>query len=156
MMSNEETLIAMLALGGFIIFLFFVLGIIFYILASIGLYKLAFNQRIENPWLAWIPIANLYILGKLIKNLKIDTLEIPSIELFLPLGLVAVMMFRYIPLIGWLISIAYTVLCIFAVYRLYKIYRPTQAVLWVVLSVVLPFMGPIFIFIMRNDTPVSQ
>lgn len=155
-MDYQGTAFALLALGGFIIFLFFIIGIVLYILASIGLYKLAFNQKLENPWLAWIPIANLYILGKLIKNLKIDTLEIPSIELVLPLGLVAVMILKYIPFIGWLCSVAYAVLCIMAYYKLYKMYRPTQAVLWLILSIVLPFMGPIFIFMMRNDTPVSQ
>lgn len=155
-MSNDGTLFAILAIWGFIIFLFSVLGIILYVLASIGLYKLAFNQKIENPWLAWIPVANMYILGKLIKNLKIDTFEIPSIELVLPLGLFAVMIFGHIPLIGWLISIAYTVLCILSLYKLYKMYRPEQAVLWIVLSIVLPFMGPIFIFIMRKDSQVLQ
>lgn len=155
-MNDERAVFALLALGGFIIFLFLVLGIILYILASIGLYKLALNQKIENPWLAWIPVADMYILGKLIKNLKIDTFEIPSIELVLPIGLVATMILNNIPLIGWLISIAYTVLCVLALYRLYKMYRPTQAVLWIVLSIVLPFMSPIFIFMMRNDTLVSQ
>lgn len=155
-MSNEGTILAFLAIWGFIFFLFFILGIILYVLASIGMYKLAFNQKIENPWLAWIPIGNMYILGKLVKNVKIDTLEIPSLELVLPLGLVAVMILSNIPFIGWLISIAYSVLCVLAFYKLYKMYRPAQAVLWVVLSIVLPFMGPIFIFIMRNDSPVLQ
>lgn len=155
-MSNEGTILAFLAIWGFMIFLIFILGILLYVLSSIGLCKLASNQKIENPWLAWIPIGNMYILGKLVKNLKIDALEIPSLELVLPLGFVAVMLFKHIPVIGWLISIAYSVLCLLAFYKLYKMYRPEQAVLWVVLSIVLPFMGPIFIFMMRNDTPVSQ
>ncbi|MFL0245723.1 hypothetical protein [Candidatus Clostridium stratigraminis] len=155
-MSNEGTLFAFLAVWSFIFFLFLAIGILLYIFTSMGLYKLASNQKLENPWLSWIPVANMYILGKLIKNLKLDTLEIPSIELILSLGFFAVLILRFIPLFGWIIGAAYTVLCILALYKLFKIYRPDQAVLWIILSIVLPFMGPIFIFIIRNDSPVSQ
>lgn len=39
-----------------------------FILYSIGLYKLAKNQNIQNAWLAWMPVGNYYILGLLIKD----------------------------------------------------------------------------------------
>lgn len=155
-MSNDGALFAFLAIWSFIFFLFLAIGILLYIFVSMGLYKLALNQKIENPWLAWIPIANMYILGKLIKNLRLDTFEIPNIELVLSLGFFAVVVLKFIPLIGWLIGAAYAVLCILSLYKLFKIYRPDQAVLWIILSIVLPFMGPIFIFIIRNDSPVLQ
>jgi hypothetical protein len=51
---------------------------------------MAVNQKIENPWLAWVPIADMYILGRLIKNLKIQSYEIPRIELVLPIGCLAI------------------------------------------------------------------
>jgi hypothetical protein len=155
-MNNDGALLALLAFGGFVVFIVFVLGIAMYVLASLGLYKLAANQGIENPWLAWIPIANLYVLGRLIKNLKIQSYDIPNIELVLPIGSVAIMILGNIPVIGWIIQLVYAVLFLFAIHKLYKMYRPDSAVLWLVLSIILPFMGPIFIYMMRNDTPVSQ
>jgi hypothetical protein len=155
-MYDENSVLALLAIWGFIALIIFIVALVMYILTSIGLYKLALNQRIENPWLAWIPIGNLYILGKIIKTLKIDTLEIPSIELVLPIGCVVVAILGGIPFIGWIVRIAYMILCFLAMYKLYKMYRPQQAVAWLILSIVLPFMGPIFIFVMRNDTLVEQ
>jgi len=59
----EEMVLA--ALGGFI-FVIIGIGVAAYVLASLGLMKLAENRRIENPWLAWIPFGNLFILGKLV------------------------------------------------------------------------------------------
>jgi hypothetical protein len=51
------------ALVGLSILFFAVIGLVFYVLKSIGLSTLAANRGIENPWLAWIPVADLYIMG---------------------------------------------------------------------------------------------
>lgn len=42
-----------------------VLGIVLivYILLALGLYKQAKNRALDHPWLAWLPIGNLWILG---------------------------------------------------------------------------------------------
>ena len=50
-------------------------------------------------------------------------------------------------------GILFAVLYFFALHKLFTIYKPDQAVLWLVLSIILSFMGPIFIFIMRNEEP---
>lgn len=152
---NQDPIFTLLALGGIFALITLILSIILYVLSSIGLYKLATNQKINNPWIAWIPIANLYILGSIIKNIKIDSYEIPKIELVLPIGCLLSILLSPIPLIGWVISIAYFVLFLISVFKLFKLYRPSQAAIWLTISIILPFMGPIFIFIMRNDTPVE-
>lgn len=36
-----------------------------YVLTAFGLYDMAKLRGIENPWLAWIPVANIWILGSL-------------------------------------------------------------------------------------------
>lgn len=151
-----------LAFMGMFFLVFVVIAIIGYILMALGLYTMAKNRGIENPWLAWIPIANLYILAKLIGSLSIGGWEVPKLEMFLPLATVVVMLTSWIPAIGTLISIANAVLVLFALYKLYKMYRPEQATLWLILTivgfvtVVLSFLGPVFIFMMRNDTVVSE
>ncbi len=40
-------------------------GIVSYIFQSIGLYTIAKRRGILSPWLAWIPIGNLWIMGSL-------------------------------------------------------------------------------------------
>lgn len=38
-------------------------GVVVYVLDSLGMYTVAKRRGIHHPWLAWIPIANLWILG---------------------------------------------------------------------------------------------
>lgn len=42
-----------------------ILVIAAYILMAIGLYAIARNRGIKHPWLAWIPVANVWILGSI-------------------------------------------------------------------------------------------
>lgn len=41
------------------------LGIVMYILQSLGLYTIACRRQLKNPWLAWLPIGNMWILGSI-------------------------------------------------------------------------------------------
>ena len=41
------------------------LGIVFYVLQSLGLYAIASRRQLKNPWLAWLPIGNMWILGSI-------------------------------------------------------------------------------------------
>lgn len=129
------------------------LGVAAYVLMALGLMKLAENKGIENAWLAWIPIANLYIFGLILGELNIFGQDIPKLELVMPLAPIAVMILNFIPILGQLISIAYAVFMIMALYNLFKMYRPESAVLFTVLSCI--GLAPIFIFIIRNDTAIQ-
>lgn len=152
---NEGFAFQILALSsGLFIFLLLV-SIAIYILSSLGLYKLAKNRNIENPWLAWIPIANLYVLGKLVGSLRIGDLEIPMLEIVLPVGALVSYLLNPIPIIGFIVSILYTILVLLALFNLYKIYRPDSAVLWIIISIIFPFMTAVFIFIIREDVPLE-
>lgn len=155
LLNYDSSAFALLAFLGAFAFIAFIIAIVIYILASLGLYKLAQNAGIENPWLAWIPIANLYILGKLVKTVSLGSFEIPSLEIVLPVASVASAILGSIPAIGWIFSIAFLVLAVLVLYKLFTMYRPEQATLWIILSIVLSFIGmpAIFIFIMRNDRP---
>ena len=43
----------------------FVFGIATYVLTALALYTIAKRRGLNNPWLAWIPVANCWILGSL-------------------------------------------------------------------------------------------
>lgn len=128
--------------------------IAFYVLGSFGLMRLAQNKGIENAWLAWIPIGNLYILGKIVENVKIGTWEIPKLEVVLPLVAVGMIVISWIPVLGTLVSLAVVVFNGFVLYKLFSKYRPEQAVLYTVLSIVLA-LSWLFLFIIREDKEIA-
>lgn len=41
------------------------IGIVAYILQALALYTIAQRREIKNPWLAWVPVANVWILGSI-------------------------------------------------------------------------------------------
>lgn len=130
-----------------------VIGIPLYILTSLGLMKLAQRRGIENPWLAWIPIANVYILGKLVGSFDIGTKNVNKLEFVLPIVLVVQVVLGAIPFLGSLISLAAWILYIFVAIKLFKMYAPTNYVLYTVLSAIGLF--GIMFFIIRNNDPVE-
>lgn len=60
---NMETFFSIwLSIMGFAM----IIGVVFYVLESLGLYTVAKRRGINNPWLAWIPVGcNLWILGQI-------------------------------------------------------------------------------------------
>ena len=64
----QEFETAMAVIGGvFLIVLLaaLFLGILFYILTAAGMYSIAKRRGILHPWLAWIPVANAWLLGSI-------------------------------------------------------------------------------------------
>lgn len=53
----------LLPLGMWFVMLMAVVGI--YALRSFGLYRMAKNTAMPNPWLAWVPVAHEYLAGKM-------------------------------------------------------------------------------------------
>lgn len=60
----EEGLVALLS-GIFSGIPSFAFGIATYVLSSLALYTLAKRRGINHPWLSWVPVANVWILGSL-------------------------------------------------------------------------------------------
>ncbi len=147
---DQAALGTMMACGGAAIAFILILAIVAYVFSSIGLMTLAKNKGIENAWLAWIPVGNLYILGKIVETVNIGTWEIPKMELWLPLGVFGLAVFSNIDHVGWIFSIASVVFMGFTLYKLFTKYRPSQAVLYTVLSIVLGLFW-VFVFVIRND-----
>lgn len=128
-------------------------GIILHIFMSLGLYRLAANAGIEYAWLSWVPIGNLYILGRLLDNVQLGSYEIPSLHIVLPVVFIVNLMFGNLVVIGPVLSVLMYILIIICEYKLFCIYRNDKAVLYTVLGAILPFLVPIFIFLIRNERP---
>ena len=138
-----------LAILGVLLIFVAIIGIVFYVIYSYALYKMAVKQGLENSWLAFIPIAQSYIIGRLIKTLKVFDFEIPRIEIVLPVAALVVLVFSQVEILGGLLSLANFILVLFALNRLYKLYKPENATLYTVLSI---FGLPVpFIFLSLKD-----
>ncbi len=63
-----------------------VIGIVCYVFNSLSLYQMAKNRGFDSPWLAWIPIAKTYLMGKIInEKVAFGSWVIPYAHVFLPL-----------------------------------------------------------------------
>lgn len=145
---------AFLAMLGFFSFILFIVGAVFYVLKSVGLSTMASNRGIENPWLAWIPVADLYIMGLLVGEIDIFSYHLDNLGLWCPVIIVGGVFLSGIPGIGWLISVGVFIFSILFTYRFFEIYTD-QAILYTVLSVLLCLL-PVFIFVIRNNRPLTH
>lgn len=145
-----------LGFGIAILFVLFIIAIGLYLLFAFGLYTMGMKRGIELSWLAFIPIAQLYVVGIILKRLKVFSIEIPRPEIVLPLTPIVVSIVSNIRIIGPLAGIAELILFIAVMYYLFKMYKGADtAILYTVLSIIFWFMMPIFVFMMRNTDPIE-
>lgn len=62
---DEEILLMVFGIIGVIGIVIALVAVVGYIFQSIGLYTIAKNRGIKNPWLAWLPIGNYWIAGSI-------------------------------------------------------------------------------------------
>lgn len=152
-MYDETGLAALMAASIGFMLVFFVIFIAFYVLKSIGLMTLAANKGIENAWLAWIPVADLYIMGSIVGEMDLFGYRLTNLGMWLPVGVIGGWILAMIPIIGILFSLALMVFMIIFIYNFFKIYTES-AVLYTVLSCLLGLFA-IFVFIIRNNQPIG-
>ncbi|WP_243292813.1 hypothetical protein [Bacillus sp. FJAT-47783] len=128
-------------------FLFFaVIGIICYVLFAIGLMNIAKRENIENPWLAWVPVAQAYTVGKIVSH------KLGENSGWIVLGLnVLSILASSIPILGALVSIAVAIFMFVVLYWVFEKYS-NKAVIMIVFTVLtVGVLGPIFMFAIRNN-----
>jgi hypothetical protein len=142
-----------------------IICIISYIFMSLGLYTMAKNKNIDYAWLSWIPIGQHYIIGSLINDdVSIGSLHIPYAKIFLTLGTLGISLIvgilNLVPYIGPLLTILLVLGLTFYVsvawFWIFSIYDKKHRVVFLVLSIIFPFLGPIFIFVIRNKEPLDE
>jgi hypothetical protein len=132
---------------------------VFYVFESLGLYTLAKRRGIPTPGWAWVPIGNLWIMGKLADQydemVKGKSMKFSQILLWLGVGIAAVscIVFPFAIFLAFLIPVASIVLLVFyylALYRIYQSCSPDNAVVFIVLSIIFPVIMPFVLFALRN------
>ena len=154
-----------------IFMMFFAVAVVFailsYVLYSIGLSRIAQRRQHPNPWMAWIPFASIYLYAilidrdlvvgkKKIQNFPVWYLVTPFIIAF---AAIVFQMISMIPLLGILIGFAGSLACsaaiitmqVYVKYRFYKKYRYDKAVMYSVLSSLVPLAEPIIMLIISKN-----
>ena len=74
-MGADETYVLMMALTVFAVMMLLIIGygIVCYIFQSISLYTIAKRRGIKNPWLAWLPFGDYWIIGSISDDFRLTT-----------------------------------------------------------------------------------
>lgn len=147
-----------------------------YVFTALSLYTIAQRRGLHCPWLAWIPVANLWLMGSVsdqyryltqgqVKNKRIVLLVLEGVTLALTGGLVgsviwlvaakgtaaAVITMVVMALLAGGTALAKTVLGFMALYDIYASCDPQNATVYLVLSIFFKFLRPIFLFVIRDE-----
>lgn len=159
-----------------------VLSVACYVLEALSLYTIAQRRGIRKPWLAWIPVVNVWIVGSIsdqyqyVVNRRIQNRRKVLLGLAIACGvtflgytvcllgvagralmneadglMVAWLLFAMLfVLAAFAIVVTYTVFAFISLYYVYKSCNPDTAVVFLVLSIVIPATMPFFLLADRN------
>lgn len=139
---------------GFLILVVYL--VVIYIINGIALQRIAEKLNIDNSFLAWIPIGNAYLLGKIAGDeLDFFGFNVPSLSIVLPVLSVAVGITSNIPYLGLLVAIITFIVNVMTFNKIAKIFKPEQASMYTVLSVIFPFVSP-FLFLSLSNAKIKN
>ena len=138
-----------------------------YVMTALAMYTIAKRRGLHKPWLAWIPVANVWLLGLEIATASLLVVILgvcisAVVEAFLgassfydedallrsAVGSLIAAGALLIPLSA--AAIAKTVISYMALYDVYKSLDPGNCVLYLVLSILIPVTRPFFLLCNRN------
>jgi hypothetical protein len=122
-----------------------------YLLFAFGLFTMAKKRELANPWMAFIPLANFYLLGKLIGPFYVLKYLINPPEIILIIVGVLFFGLTWVPYAGSLLASVALVVLLFGLYSLYSRLDNEKAFFYTIVSAVLPTIAiPILFFMLRN------
>lgn len=165
-------------------------AVVMYVLNAIGLMKMAKSCGIANPWMAFVPFASSYLMGKiaeqnpsngrkswpwrhlaLIGEIVIFAMAI-AFGVWMGVDMVASgvlegaeysefdVLTMYGGMVGFmgiysLLSMVYNVIIYIIYWKIFSLFAPEWAVVFLILSLLLT-VAPILFFILRNRQPVNR
>lgn len=147
-----------------------------YVLSALGQYTIAKRRGIRNPWMAWVPLAQMWILGCIsdqyqyvakgkVRNRRKVLLWLTVVLLVLmvaagvlggftmvhdSLNIATGLVFLFALLVLFAVAVVNMVFTYICYYDLYASCDPGNSVLYLVLSILLNVTMPFFIFFCRK------
>jgi hypothetical protein len=152
-----DSLLGLIGMGSIaLILILLIIGIISYFLSSIALMRMSQNAGVDEAWLAWIPVGNLYIVGRLIKSIEFGGKSYDQAEIILPGVCLAGIALGRLALVGSVVNMGVSLVTFYGFYSLFKCYAPERTTKYMVMSVLLPVIGmSIALFRIRDFEPVA-
>lgn len=180
---SDAFLIFMIVYLGFIFLIALAYGVVSYIFQAKGMYAIAQRRGIENPWLAWVPVGNMWLLGCISdqfrslaygeytnrrrKLLWLNIWTVVGLLLYIGLGcgmavyattygdvsaVVSMMLLGFFVLFYALMAllVVTAVLQYKCYFDLFRSCEPSKSVLYLILSILISFPLPFFIYSCRN------
>lgn len=139
-----------------IVLLFVTLFLVPYVFGDYGLMKIAQRHNVKYSWLAWVPVANAYIYGKVAFKSTEKALALFALKAAPLSGVLALAFGNSVGFITSVFSLASMAFFFYAVYKIYK-QMSDKAVLMLIFSVLSGgVLVPFFIFAIRNNPIKSQ
>lgn len=139
------------AIGVFFGFILIVLLIALYVVSSLGIMKLANKNKIPNAWLAFIPCARYYLVGKLGFEIYQEEGKKNQTLTWVLFGLsIGVLVFNSKEYCD-LLKIAVTTLNAIAFYNIFKVIAPKNKTGYTVATVILENLGGVLVYYKRNE-----
>jgi hypothetical protein len=144
------------------LFLFLIIVLVLYILHGIGLMKIAKKLNVSHAWMAWVPVLNFYLLGKVAFNNIYVQLALPilfilggSRETTVNGEIITKGTILPSPLddIMWLAFMILMFVCLYMVYK-----RMSKKAVIMLVFTILSFglLTPIFLFAIRKNNIVDN
>lgn len=149
-----------------------------YVFKSIGFYSAAKRRGLRNPWLAWVPVAQYWIVGslsdqyqyvvkgrirskrKVLLTLGICSALVSTVFQVIELVLIitgsdtVALIGGLLSVLSWAavaaLSISTMVIYYMAMYDVYTSFSPQNSVMFLVLSILFKVTEPFFVFFNRN------
>ena len=126
-----------------------------YLVNGFAFYKIAKIRGIQYPWLAFLPMFNLYMIGVVGDSLKYTNYEINKrfqkipLALTLPLGYLVINM-SYITLVSTLAQLALYCLQLMIMYLVFDFYDSKNKILFTILSIIPVVPSILILYVTRK------
>ena len=154
MLMNALNMGSMMALGGVLMVVVLVIALfylVFYCLQSYGVMKIAQRHSVQHSCLAWVPVVNAYIYGKIAFKSTIKAAGLLTLKVAPLTNIVFLIWGSDASSITNIFSFAYTIFLFYATYKIYK-QMSDRAVMMLIFSVLsCGTLIPIFLFAIRNN-----
>lgn len=144
-----------LGLGIGFVLLIGLAGLAAYILMALALMTMADRKGIENAWLAFIPVVNMFVLGSILEELDFFGTKIEKPEMILPILALASFFFSSFGFVGSVISLFSFVVSLLAYFQLVEMYKKGSGIFYLVLLVLLAPVGAWLLYSIRENTPIT-
>jgi hypothetical protein len=136
-------------------------GLLAYVMGSVGMYQIASRRGLANPWMAWLPYASIYLLGAIADDINKRKNKASNYRWLLLGFLLSSTLFPIIILLNpfvatvlgilsFALTLATAVIGYISYYMIYEEYTHTAAGL-LVLSILVSPAIPFVLFAIRNN-----